>query len=73
MMMTTDRDEPRVCGTCVKCQARTVLAMRTLNMASQCHCTSCGHVWREDAGEARPAGPVSIRLKPDRRRRLSIH
>ena len=59
--------EPLPCLTCPVCHEATVFAVRTAQMDNHCHCSSCGHVWRDEE----PAGPAAaeamVRPKPDRR------
>ena len=63
--------EPLPCLTCPACGADTVFALRTADTRNHCHCTACGHVWRDEHPDAPPPAEVRIRRKRDRRQRLN--
>ena len=63
--------EPLPCLTCPACGAETVFALRTADTRNHCHCSTCGHVWRDEYPDAPPPAEVRIRRKRDRRQRLN--
>ena len=64
--------EPVPCLNCPRCHANTVLAVRTVEMANQCHCTACGFVWDDDPVPS-ATSEVTLRPKQDRRGKYNIH
>ena len=63
--------EPLACLTCPACGADTVFALRTADTRNHCHCSTCGHVWRDEYPAVTPSAEVPIRRKRDRRQHLS--
>ena len=60
--------EPLACLSCPQCDADTVFALRTPDSRNHCHCSTCGHVWRDEQPRFPPA-EVAVRVKRDRRAR----
>jgi len=59
--------DPLPCLTCPVCGAVTVFALRTADTRNNCHCSTCGHVWRDEAPDPPPPAELRVRRKRDRR------
>jgi len=59
--------EPLPCLSCPVCHADTIFAVRTAEMSNACHCSTCGHVWRDEDPPQPVARDIAVRRKRDRR------
>lgn len=60
--------EPLLRLVCPVCHADTVFALHTAQqMNNTCHCSSCGHAWRDEVMWEATAQDVGLRRKRDRR------